>query len=161
MADTRIKDLVQAAITAGDFLAVDPAGAGDTYKVPVVGTNGVIEYGSNANGEYIRFADGTQICWGEVITAFNDVLQLLRVWTFPAAFVSGPEVLATIRHDPNVTVYTNGGAGGIAYIGHVRFDAAVTTGTSTRIVVAHNSSGGDFVSGDQVAVAVQAIGRWK
>lgn len=27
-------------------------------------TGAIIERGSNANGEYVRFADGTQICWG-------------------------------------------------------------------------------------------------
>ncbi|AEH79188.1 phage tail protein [Sinorhizobium meliloti] len=27
-------------------------------------TGAIIEPGSNANGEYVRFADGTQICWG-------------------------------------------------------------------------------------------------
>ncbi|WP_024312136.1 pyocin knob domain-containing protein [Sinorhizobium medicae] len=42
-------------------------------ELPVVGTasnsagfpaGAIIERGSNANGEYVRFADGTQICWG-------------------------------------------------------------------------------------------------
>jgi len=28
-----------------------------------VPTGAIVERGSNANGEYIRFADGTQICW--------------------------------------------------------------------------------------------------
>lgn len=29
-----------------------------------VPTGAIVERGSNANGEYVRFADGTQICWG-------------------------------------------------------------------------------------------------
>ncbi|MFG0506031.1 pyocin knob domain-containing protein [Pseudomonas putida] len=29
-----------------------------------VPTGAIIERGSNANGEYVRYADGTQICWG-------------------------------------------------------------------------------------------------
>ncbi|MQW69608.1 phage tail protein [Sinorhizobium medicae] len=42
-------------------------------ELPVVGNasnsagfpaGAIIERGSNANGEYVRFADGTQICWG-------------------------------------------------------------------------------------------------
>lgn len=32
-----------------------------------VPTGAVIERGSNANGSYVRFADGTQICWGTAI----------------------------------------------------------------------------------------------
>ncbi|MDX0506757.1 pyocin knob domain-containing protein [Sinorhizobium medicae] len=54
-------------------------------ELPVVGTasnsagfpaGAIIERGSNANGEYVRFADGTQICWGtgtiNVSTALNN-----------------------------------------------------------------------------------------
>jgi hypothetical protein len=53
-----------------------------------------IERGSNANGEYVRFADGTQICThaitgsatttasGSIYTSGDDT------WTFPAAFAS-------------------------------------------------------------------------
>jgi len=31
-------------------------------------TGAIIERGSNANGEYVRYADGTQICWSKKIT---------------------------------------------------------------------------------------------
>ena len=45
-------------------------------------TGGLMERGSNANGKYIRFADGTQIC-----TANNAANSGADVtWTFPAAF---------------------------------------------------------------------------
>lgn len=30
-------------------------------------TGAIIERGSNANGDYVRFADGTQICWGKTV----------------------------------------------------------------------------------------------
>lgn len=159
MADKRIRELVQAAIAAGDFIAVDPAGAGSTYKAPVVGTNGVIEYGSNTNGEYVRFADGTQIAWHAVLATYNDPLQLLTTWTFPAAFIAAPRVQATLLHDSTVTVYT--ATGQVAYMGPVRYDQAVTTGTTTRVVVTHDGSVGGYQTGDQIMVSVQAIGRWK
>lgn len=44
-------------------------------------TGAVIERGSNANGSYLRCADGTQICW-------HQVMGHATVWTFPAAFAS-------------------------------------------------------------------------
>ncbi|PTX49064.1 hypothetical protein IQ03_02461 [Gemmobacter caeni] len=65
-----------------------------------VPTGALIERGSNANGEYVRFADGTQICTAQRIDTTgltvaegpfyispNDL-----TWTFPASFVAGPSV---------------------------------------------------------------------
>jgi hypothetical protein len=53
----------------------------------------VIERGSNANGEYVRFADGTQICLSPTLTsgAVNVAAGALytcafSVWAFPAVF---------------------------------------------------------------------------
>ena len=54
-------------------------------------TGAVIERGSNANGEYVRFADGTQICNAKVlIKAAADVTtgNKSETWTYPAAFVT-------------------------------------------------------------------------
>ena len=61
-----------------------------------VPTGAVIEHGSNSNGCYTRFADGTQICWiayGPNMNAnFADgnVFRtgLPQTWTFPAAFLN-------------------------------------------------------------------------
>ena len=46
-------------------------------------TGDIIQKGSNSNGEYIRYADGTQICWntGILSSASSDV-----TWTFPISF---------------------------------------------------------------------------
>jgi hypothetical protein len=62
-----------------------------------VATGAIIERGSNSNGEYVRFADGTQICWARVpdiaITESFGTGGLFRSntfsWTFPATFVLG------------------------------------------------------------------------
>ena len=58
-------------------------------------TGDAMERGSNANGEYVRLADGTQIC----TRVFDHTLSMsaagsvytenLSPWTFPANFVSG------------------------------------------------------------------------
>jgi len=49
-----------------------------------VPTGAVIERGSNANGEYVRFADGTQICLG----VLPGDLGADKTWTLPAAFAN-------------------------------------------------------------------------
>jgi hypothetical protein len=64
-----------------------------------VPTGKVIERGSNANGEYVRFADGTQICTAiaagvDAATAAGPIYMHsnLLTWTFPASFLSAPVV---------------------------------------------------------------------
>jgi hypothetical protein len=49
-----------------------------------VPTGGVIERGSNSSGEFVRFADGTQIC----TRRFFAVTDIETVWSFPAEFAS-------------------------------------------------------------------------
>jgi hypothetical protein len=58
-------------------------------------TGAVIETGSNANGTYLRLADGTQICWH----AMTSSAAGQTLWNFPAAFLGGttPMVQATAR----------------------------------------------------------------
>jgi len=64
-------------------------------------------YGSNSNGSYIRFADGTQICWAKqpdsqwaaiterTVTAGGITVYFKDFWgiTFPAAFSSEPSIV--------------------------------------------------------------------
>jgi len=67
---------------------------------------GGVMYGSNSNGSYIRFADGTQICWAkQPSTQWGNVnlesiyLQNITIYyktlfglTFPAAFINEPAI---------------------------------------------------------------------
>lgn len=64
-------------------------------------TGGVIERGSNADGSYVRFADGTQICTspdiptGAITNQAGALWQSNHLaWTFPAPFAPGaPPIL--------------------------------------------------------------------
>jgi hypothetical protein len=112
-----------------------------------VPTGAVIEQGSNANGSYTRFADGTQICvlpasptlsCSEVYGAlFRSLTE--GTWTFPVAF-SAVASLAV--------------SGGVASSGrwvNVRRD------TATRALYRHYSA---VSSGTGVATSLLAVGRW-
>ena len=73
----------------------------DLSWLPVVGSMGsaIIERGSNANGDYIRWADGTQVCWGYYSqpVAASGATTL----TFPAQFSdANPSMAAGI--EPNI-----------------------------------------------------------
>ena len=65
---------------------------GDVSQTAGTPTGAVIERGSNSNDDYVRFADGTQICSTEIsgvdaVTAVGSLYSSgALVWTFPAAF---------------------------------------------------------------------------
>src|SRR5690606_40412336 len=52
-----------------------------------VPTGAIIESGSNANGDYVRWAGGVQECW-TVMSGGSST----RSWTFPASFIAAPVV---------------------------------------------------------------------
>jgi hypothetical protein len=68
-------------------------------------TGAVVERGANANGDYMRFADGTQICTlsrsPSLTTSAHGPLHRAQSdfgpWTFPAAFAAPPAVQGNIE----------------------------------------------------------------
>ncbi|MGY6535334.1 MAG: DUF2793 domain-containing protein [Pararhodobacter sp.] len=63
--------------------------------------------GSNANGEFVRFADGTQICWRLYIHDFNS--NSTATVDYPAVFSGGDETRAggwsgTATNGPNMSL---------------------------------------------------------
>lgn len=115
----------------------------ETGGVP---TGAVIERGSNADGDYVRFADGTQICYADALTVADIAAPVgavfespAVVWTYPAAFAAGhPVVVSCDGHDTR----TWGGAGG-----------AGSTSVTMRLLSPVS------VAGPQTLRAT-AIGRW-
>jgi hypothetical protein len=76
---------------------------GAVSQVAGVATGAVIESGSNENGDYVRFADGTQICRCKltavaITTGVAGLFQsAAQSWTFPVAFVMGATDGATLQ----------------------------------------------------------------
>lgn len=109
-----------------------------------VPTGAVIERGSNANGEYVRFADGTQICravFSPMAVAANAATN--ANWEFPAAFIAQPSVPAWIgipSMDGNVL--------GFAY------HQGITTTGVTQVFI--NGATAQTIS----HISVLAVGRW-
>lgn len=117
-----------------------------------LGSKNVVERGSNANGEYVRFADGTQICTGSTETT-TQIADLgsgnyryrydQRIGNFAAIFVSAPKVAVTFE---NNSLYTVAG---------VERLFPPTTSNSGRI----RGSGSDPNITDSYYTFI-AIGRW-
>ena len=81
------------------------ASIGAVGNVGGIPTGALIERGSNANGQFVRFADGTQICTHTVTASLAiDVAHLggfrsaAETWTFPAAFSAAPSVVPVARN---------------------------------------------------------------
>lgn len=75
----------------------------------------VVERGSNANGDYVRLADGTQICHvsGDITLAINvaygSLFQNTHTWTFPATFSSTPSITSAIKWGSSASWASIGG----------------------------------------------------
>lgn len=112
-----------------------------------VPTGAIIQRGSNANGEFVRFADGTMVCQisrtvSVTTSALGNIhsnISAFGSWTFPAAFSAAP----------NVSVAWNGTAvwGGSEGI----------TATSANIITVFC---GVALSNTNLTGRALAVGRW-
>ena len=57
-----------------------------------VPTGAIIESGSNANGEYVKFADGTLICHHTGAPSLLNPYNIGFIWSLPSAFITPPSV---------------------------------------------------------------------
>lgn len=109
--DSQLTVLAGLAPSAGDFTrwtglttAVTQPIVGTVSQSAGVATGAIVEKGSNSNGEYVRFADGTQICiFTESTNTLNAntasgnmfVSSSTNTWTFPAAFANTTNLVAS------------------------------------------------------------------
>lgn len=121
----------------------------------------VIEYGWNGNGHYVRFGDGTQICWlplnyvGTLKGTSGADFRMTGIWTLPAAFVD-TDYFAT------ASILSASLAGtGWESITHVRVENTSTTSVTVTVAKSNGSQSYAFSPGDRVSINSFAIGRWK
>jgi len=112
-----------------------------------VPTGAIIQRGSNANGEFIRFADGTQICWGKWGLA-------ARTWSPGDVYSPGGWAYAAAFINPPVIAVTNESGAP-----HAFFAAGEGVRTS-QIDLMHIRYLSSNVATIQNTLCVIAIGRW-
>ncbi|WP_218951150.1 hypothetical protein, partial [Desulfoluna butyratoxydans] len=105
----------------------------------------IIERGRNVNGEYVRWADGTQICWLRVSPS-NTPWQYLTK-TVPAEFVQPPLTPASV-----ILTFT-GGAGGVISGQEMSVNGAYL-GAPSVMMYRINSGNPDY------ELNAVVIGRW-
>ena len=138
--------------------------AGVLRIVGALSAGHIIESGDNANGNYVRFADGTQICWHCWTKLYNCVNAAPgglyyssgstgEILTYPATFALPPSVTFTVADATLMTAENY--AQTITYI-----TGAASLGTTTETpyltVLAFGSA-----PNHNVACYYIAIGKWK
>ncbi|MGN8276750.1 hypothetical protein [Pseudomonas sp. SMN5] len=84
-----------------------------------VPTGAIIERGSNANGEYVKFADGTMLAsFTDVVTmnidiGYASIFYRAAAWTFPLQFAASPTVSLQANRTSGVFA-TGGGASSVS-----------------------------------------------
>ena len=111
----------------------------DFTAMPSVGGDPIVESGSNSDGKWTRWADGTQMCLRGSNT--YDI-------TFPLAFVSAPNVVAGDMRLSNPNQI------GIVTITNI-------TLTAVETLVYFSADGGSSFSESSQSGSYIAIGRWK
>ncbi|WP_170754253.1 DUF2793 domain-containing protein [Ruegeria lacuscaerulensis] len=137
-------------VTAGRLMRADfgysPGNVlGSVSQTSGTPTGAVIERGSNANGEFVRFADGTQICTvnlsavGCTIGEGAIFSSGQNSWSFPIAFASGTKPALS------------GSGGSVSRF--VGFDAPAATNVSYQVLSTVSDPA-------PVAPTATATGRW-
>jgi len=126
---------VASVLNAADLVAIEQGGV--SKGLPA---SAIVEYGSNANGNYVRFATGVQICWifGGLIGASP------QIWTFPIAFTDTFAVVVFTTHD-------------LGYFANAEFSGvSAISSTCNKYLLAD----GSIYTGTGISIDAITIGRW-
>ena len=134
--------------------------------MPQVGGDPIVESGSNSNGEYTKFADGTLLCWANVKADFLSGKVLGVTWTFPVEPASGSvrTVMGTpVRYDESGTSDAQLGTINILdFLSAACVDASSSRNNGNMVLRVYlaDAASGAFVSGDYARASLILIGRW-
>lgn len=116
-----------------------------TFIANTLASGAIIERGSNANGNYIKFVDGTLICTTFMrIDAIANVLNMATSWTFPTNFAIDPlNVKYSVMNVSDDLTYT---------LNNLSTNSTSTSSASVAMLVNLTQ---------QYRICGTAIGRWK
>ncbi len=155
MANIKIAQLTnQTAISDNDLIIIETATSTNKMTVGTlkdllgIERGGIVESGSNVNGYYIKFEDGTLMCWGSL----NASPQIVNAWG--SLFITSPYTI-------NFPVEF--------YVSIPSFQASLASGDLTMTGYESVGTGSAiirFIRGQSLTISNkpivwQAIGRWK
>jgi hypothetical protein len=137
--------------------SVTPQGNGslNISDVYYEGGTRVVESGSNSDGYWVRYSDGTQVAGSRLEVSYNAAENLQSTWSYPNSFssvpygISGSSDIDDLFNNTNVSTEA---------VGPVVTSSEGSTSTSIR--VSRVPGGNDLQAGDQITVRVIAFGTW-
>ncbi len=119
----------------------------DFNTMPTVGGDPFVESGSNADGGYVKFADGTMECFRSYpLVSISAGGSRVEPWNFAAAFITDPEIYGAPTENYSASL------GITSFTSDV---GPVLTSTATRMAVFNQGS-----AARDIGLNVRAIGRW-
>lgn len=160
---TRLATQEQVDAVTADDVVVTPKKLTQHYKRknilgPVsqtagIPTGAIIERGSNANGEYIKLADGTLVCTASVAITYLQSNMLQKNWVLPHPHITGILVYFT---GPQLTEVS------LPRLNRAAAPCAGYNGSISTVTLRLFASGTDVFQPGDVAnqCGAMAIGRW-
>ena len=125
---------------------------GTVSQLAGVPTGAVVECGSTATGDYIRWADGTQICSiSDLILTYAEAWACETSWSFPATFASEPTITSTLRS-------VLAALPAESEVLPPRMSSLGLSDATLRVARVNGMT--NFSTTDVVTVSATAIGRW-
>ncbi len=113
-----------------------------------------IERGSGTGGDWVRFADGTQICHHKLTLEYHSGSVLKADWVHDKAFAAVPEIFGSL----NISSFNTNATPDLGEVGGI--NAGSTTTTSASIQVRRIPGMVNFEVGDSTLTRMTGIGRW-
>lgn len=140
-----------------DYIRNDGVETVITYNGTDFTIDRVIERGSNSDGDWVRWADGSQECFVRTIECAYQSTSVLRVtWNHPKAFLVAPLVNpsdadAGANMAPNVSEVTSP---------YYRSDSGASTASASLIDITRFSGSSAFTVSDYRLIGIVAKGFW-
>ena len=121
------------------------------FPAEIVGSMGsaVIESGSNANGNYVKFADGTLICY-HINSVTKNGSMGESIYSYPATFVDTSPKLFT--QSDSITSQTTGG---------LRVTEVYSLSGTYGIKLLQIEQGGGIILPGSGSIFAYALGKWE
>lgn len=107
----------------------------------------------SSGGNYIKFDDGTMICYANLTLTYKSARALRVSWTFPEPFLVSPVVTFTVGTTNDITPLERD-------LG-LQQTSPITTKYATLYQNIGAGASSSFLSGDTMPAYAKAIGRWK
>ena len=115
-----------------------------------VPTGAIIERGSNANGQYVRYADGTQICTKKIVT--NVAIDIAWGAIYTSSVISGGNFAASFIEAPTISFNSHDSNNNSFPL----VQEGLTGSTAPDFFLARGATGPQI----NRTVSIIAVGRW-